>query len=130
MKDEGIVVSLDYDAFLLTHQTDHEIWVKHRASGHVVCFPVSDDGGTVEEPHRIDLNFSSTYSGQSLIQSAQRAAQQYLRVSATRQCAAEKNWCGVDQFVDPSPAASPLFVGRYFLSADVPALSPCNRNGS
>ena len=82
MTSREIMASLD-DAFLLARQTHCEIWVKHRVSGHVVCFPLSDDGGTVEAPHRIDLDYSSAYNERRLIQSARRAAHQYLSVSTS-----------------------------------------------
>ena len=83
MTDNKILTPLNDEAFLLERQTDREIWVKHRVSGHVVCFPVSDDGGTVEEPHRIDLRASSIYDGRRLIPSARRAAHQYLTATGS-----------------------------------------------
>jgi hypothetical protein len=65
-------------AFLLERRTGGEIWVKHRTSGHVVCFAIAENGGTIEGPHRIDLQFRSRYDARELIPGARRAACEYL----------------------------------------------------
>jgi hypothetical protein len=80
MTSEESMTPLD-EAFVLEFQTDREIWVKDRLSGHVVCFPISDGGGSVEELHRINLDSSSAYDARRLIPSAERAACEYLKRS-------------------------------------------------
>jgi hypothetical protein len=72
---------LDDEPFVLEFQDDQEIWVKHRISGHIVCFPISDDGEWIEDLHRINLDASSAYDGSQLIPSARRAARAYLKRS-------------------------------------------------
>jgi hypothetical protein len=69
------------EPFSLEFQDDQEIWVKHRISGHIVCFPISDGGEWIEDLHRINLDASSAYDGSQLIPSARRAAREYLQRS-------------------------------------------------
>jgi hypothetical protein len=69
----------DLMAFALEAATDEEIHVRHRASGHVLRFVLSN-GGAIEDLHRIDLDFSSSFDAEALIPSARRAAHEYLRV--------------------------------------------------
>ena len=69
----------DVTAFALEAATDQEIHVRHRASGHVLRFMVS---GAIADLHRIDLYRSSSFDGETLIPSAQHAAQEYLKRSA------------------------------------------------
>jgi hypothetical protein len=70
----------DLTAFALEAATDEEIRVKHRASGHVLRFVLSN-GGAIEDLHRIDLDFSSSFDAEALIPAARLAAREYLRRS-------------------------------------------------
>ena len=70
----------DIAAFVLETATDQEIHVRHRASGHVLRFVLSD-GGAIVDLHRIDLDFSSSFDGETLISSARHAAHEYLKRS-------------------------------------------------
>ena len=72
--ERGTVMPFDDEPFSLEFQDDQEIWVKHRISGHIVCFPISDGGEWIEDLHRINLDASSAYDGSQLIPSARRAA--------------------------------------------------------
>jgi hypothetical protein len=72
------VTLTDDEPFALEFQDDREIWVKDRSSGHIVCFPISDGGESIEDLHRINLDASSAYDGSQLIPSARRAARAYL----------------------------------------------------
>jgi hypothetical protein len=72
----------DLMAFALQAATDEELHVRHRASGHVLRFVLSN-GGTIEDLLRIDLDFSSSFDAEALIPSAWRAAHEYLRVSGS-----------------------------------------------
>jgi hypothetical protein len=72
---------IDDERFSLEFQDGQEIWVKDRNSGHIVCFPISDDGDWIEELHRINLDAASAYDAGRLIPSARRAACEYLRRS-------------------------------------------------
>jgi hypothetical protein len=119
MTNKSIVVSLDGEAFLLTHQTDHEIRIKHRASGHVVCFPLSEDGVTVEEPHRIDLDPSSAYNGRRLIQSARRAAHRYLGVAASLTGNSQERHQRPNHAARPFPICPPSIESACSVGADI-----------
>jgi hypothetical protein len=79
--ERGTVMPFDDEPFSLEFQDDQEIWVKHRISGHIVCFPISDGGEWIEDLHRINLDASSAYDGSQLIPSARRAAREYLQRS-------------------------------------------------
>jgi hypothetical protein len=68
----------DIAAFALETATDQEIHVRHRASGHVLRF-VRSESGAIADLHRIDLDFSSNFDGETLISSARHAAQEYLK---------------------------------------------------
>jgi hypothetical protein len=68
----------DIGAFALETATDQEIHVRHRASGHVLRF-VRSEGGAIADLHRIDLDFSSSFDGETLVSSARQAAQEYLK---------------------------------------------------
>jgi hypothetical protein len=70
----------DLTAFALEAATDEEIHVRHRASGHVLRFVLSD-GRAIADLHRIDLDFSSSFDGETLIPSARHAAHEFLKRS-------------------------------------------------
>ena len=61
------------DAFVIEFETDQEIRVKHRASGHVLCFDLTVDGAAIADLYRIDLNFPSSFDAETLVPSARLA---------------------------------------------------------
>ena len=76
----------DIAAFALETANDQEIHVRHRASGHVLRF-VRSENGAIADLHRIDLDSSSGFDGQTLVSSAWNAAQEYLKSGS---CSTEK----------------------------------------
>ena len=76
----------DIAGFALETATDQEIHVRHRASGHVLRF-VRSESGEIADLHRIDLDSSSGFDGQTLVSSAWNAAQEYLKSAS---CSNEK----------------------------------------
>jgi hypothetical protein len=71
--ERGTVMPFDDEPFSLEFQDDQEIWVKHRISGHIVCFPISDGGEWIDDLHRINLDASSAYDGSVHRPAGQRA---------------------------------------------------------
>jgi len=80
----------DLTAFALEAATDEEIHVRHRASGHVLRFVLSNPG-VIEDLHRIDLDFSSSVDAEALIPSARQAAHEYLMGFTGRRLSVDAN---------------------------------------
>jgi hypothetical protein len=66
------------EEFSLERETDREMWVKHRASGHIYEFQYLDDLKWTNEL-TIVPNLSSTDDADVLVTAARRAAREYLR---------------------------------------------------
>lgn len=82
----------EVDAYSLERVTDQEIWVKHRASGHVLQFEISDDGTSLKAEHTIAPSSVSAIDWDKLSPSARRAAHEFLiRLSHTRNAVRENN---------------------------------------
>jgi hypothetical protein len=74
------------EEFLLKRETDREIWVKHRASGHVYEFQYLDGSKWASE-FTIVPDLSSTVDADSLTTAARRAAREYLKRLQTERSA-------------------------------------------
>jgi hypothetical protein len=64
--------------FELQQPTDQEIEVKHRGTGHVYRFSISEDGSSLQNEHRIAPNPSSTIDAAMFSTPARRAALGYM----------------------------------------------------
>jgi hypothetical protein len=58
--------------FFVQYDTGREIWVKHRASGHVYQFTISNRDDGLTSSYRIAPNFSSQVSPATLSARAKR----------------------------------------------------------
>jgi hypothetical protein len=64
--------------FELQQRTDQEIEVKHRGTGHVYRFSISEDGSSLQNEHTIAPNPSSTIDAAMFSTPARRAALGYM----------------------------------------------------
>ena len=69
--DDAAEFSIEYDA-------GPQIWVKHRASGHVYQFTISDDGEGLASNYFIAPNFSSHVPPSDLSVRAKRLASEFM----------------------------------------------------
>jgi hypothetical protein len=84
------------DEFSLERENDQEIWVNHRASGHVYEFTILDDAKLASE-FTIVPNLNSTVDAGSLETAARRAALEYLkRLEAVRKARRSTGSMGTD----------------------------------
>jgi hypothetical protein len=71
MADNATEFSIEYDA-------GPQIWVKHRASGHVYQFIISDSGEGLKSSYSIAPNFSSHVPPADLTVRAKRFASEFM----------------------------------------------------
>ena len=71
MADNATEFSIEYDAGPKT-------WVKHRASGHVYQFTISDSGEGLASSYSIAPNFSSHVPPTDLLVRAKRLASEFM----------------------------------------------------
>jgi hypothetical protein len=64
--------------FDLDHRSDVDIWIKHRGTGHIYQFSLSDDRSGLGNDHKIVPNLSSRIDAAMFITPARRAALQYM----------------------------------------------------
>jgi hypothetical protein len=64
--------------FELQQRTDREIEVKHRGTGHVYRFLISEDGSSLQNEHTIVPNPSSAIDAAMFSTPARRAALRYI----------------------------------------------------
>jgi hypothetical protein len=64
--------------FFVQYDTGREIWVKHRASGHVYQFTISNGDERLMSSYRITPNFASQVSPATLSARAKRFAYNFL----------------------------------------------------
>ena len=77
MADENSEFFVQYDA-------GREIWVKHRASGHVYQFTISNGDEELMSSYRIAPNFASDVSPATLSARAKRFAHNFLTQTKKR----------------------------------------------
>src|ERR1700704_4508443 len=64
--------------FDLDHRSDAEIWIKHRGTGHIYQFALSDDRSGLRNEHTIVPNLSSRIDAAMFTTPARRAALRYM----------------------------------------------------
>jgi hypothetical protein len=64
--------------FDLDHRSDVDIWIKHRGTGHIYQFSLSDDRSGLGNDHKIVPNLSSRIDAAMFITPARRAALRYM----------------------------------------------------
>ena len=70
----------EIEGFLLDRAPDRVIWVKHRRSGHVLCFVISDDGtGLTDTYPKVVPERESWTDIHDLVPSARCAAYEFLK---------------------------------------------------
>jgi hypothetical protein len=79
MADTGLAEADDGHEFSPEPAPNGEVWVKHRASGHVFKFTILSDNTIDESVYIVKANPTSDVDPAPLVPGAQRAAREYLR---------------------------------------------------